>query len=389
MTETISTFKETLALFMFMGLAICFTFPAFLIGDSSPKAAYYGLVILPGLMLVALDWGVFVDNIKVNRGIQLVGLLIAYWCLTLLWGQDPSIAGSQLKRALVVMLYVLVIWHVLSCYQQYADRFIIVLFTLFCVGVIWSSNALPALDLLLGRYRLGTGTSFGQAIHAAHYYGTFFSLSLGFLLFGNSKAIKMLSSVVLVLSLAAIILTKSRGGYLAVISTVFIAASLYVFIYKKWKLAAVICAVFVLLALGLYEYFPKFILARGDSYRFEIWVEARRLIQDNFWFGIGLGARPPITASGFAHAHNLYLNIWLATGLVGLLLFAAMLTTVLKAVFRSDNKLSVIYTLPLVFFLVAMMTDSQHLINSPNEAWFCFWYVLMVLNIEPPVRKIG
>ncbi|MCR8922120.1 O-antigen ligase family protein [Dasania sp. GY-MA-18] len=381
-----------LAIFVLLGLALSFAYPAFLIESGSPKAIYYVMVILPGLILLCLDGAVFAESLKSNRGMQLVFIMLAYWCMTLLWGSE-GVAGSQFRRMLAVLIYLCVVWHVFTHYPQFITRFYFLLFVLFAVGVFWSLGTFPSVKILLGGHRLGNKAGFGQAIHAAHYYGVFFSLALGFLLFSKHRVLLILSGAVCGLALLAIILTKSRGSYLAVAVAVIFAAGLYVRHYKKYILAAGLCVVLALLALAIYHYYPAFILSRGSSHRYEIWAEAWHMIQGNFWLGIGLGERPGITARGFAHAHNLYLNIWLTTGVFGLLLFLlAVGWVVARAIRRPLNKVAGCLT-AMVFFLAAMMTDSQQLINSPNEAWLCFWFCFACLagcnavNAAPVLAK--
>ncbi|WP_019528821.1 O-antigen ligase family protein [Dasania marina] len=370
--------RNALAIFVLIGLALCFAYPTFLISNSSPKSAYYLLVILPGLILLGLDFKVFGENVKDNPAMQLVVVMMAYWCLTLLWGSN-DVADSQLRRAIAVLIYVCVVWHVLSHYSQFIKHFYTLMFLLFFVGFLWSLSSILASNVLLAGYRLGTGTPFGQAIHAGHYYGTFFCLTLGWALFGRERFLVVLSSSVCVLALVAIILTKSRGVYLATAVAVAFAAGLYVWSNKKFLLATCICFVLTALALTIYYYFPGFFLNRGSSHRFEIWGESWRMIQNNFWFGLGLGERPGITASKFSHAHNLYLNIWLTTGVVGLLLFLSAVAAVLNGAFRQPLYKEAGCLIAMAFFGVAMMTDLQQLINSPNEAWLCFWFIFACL----------
>ena len=261
--------KSSLAVFIYMGLAICFAYPAFLIPDSSPKSAYYALVLLPGLILIALDFKYFVESLKKNRCMQLVVAMISYWCVTLMWGSD-DVVSSQLRRAAVVTIYLFVIWHVFSHYPQYINPFFIILFSLFCIGCFWGISNLPAVKVLLGGYRLGTKTDFGQAIHAGHYYGAFFCLSMAALLFDKGRPLQAISAVVCIMAVLAIILTKSRGVYLAAGVTVISTAVLYICLHKKYFIAAVICIVMAGLALAIYYYYPGFILSRGSSYRLSL-----------------------------------------------------------------------------------------------------------------------
>ncbi|WP_048600532.1 O-antigen ligase family protein [Rubeoparvulum massiliense] len=125
--------------------------------------------------------------------------------------------------------------------------------------------------------------------------------------------------------------TFSRGGYVA------LAAALFLFILFTMRRMLLVLAPF--LVVGLYL-LPATIWERlltignvqdsSISYRFSIWQSAQDMFQDFFWFGAGYGydtfitlfplyrAWPPIAF----HAHNLYLEIALELGMVGLIAFA-------------------------------------------------------------------
>ena len=78
-------------------------------------------------------------------------------------------------------------------------------------------------------------------------------------------------------------------------------------------------------------------LPSADPARFLIWERAWRMLMDEPWWGIGLGTywlhwppyRHPDDASGGFYAHNDYLQIWIETGLPGLLLLLAVYVAVL------------------------------------------------------------
>ena len=78
-------------------------------------------------------------------------------------------------------------------------------------------------------------------------------------------------------------------------------------------------------------------LGSADAGRFLIWERAWQMLMDAPWWGIGLGTywlhwppyRNPLDSSAGFYVHNDYLQIWIETGLPGLLLLLAIYVAVL------------------------------------------------------------
>ncbi len=137
---------------------------------------------------------------------------------------------------------------------------------------------------------------------------------------------------------ACLILTWSRGAWLGLI----FAALIFLFMWhhrSMWLVLAGIAAVPVLPYI-----LPQSIISRfasignladsSTSYRMHIWHSSTSMIADHLFTGIGVGegawrqVYPLYTYMSVEqapHSHNLYLQIWLETGLSGILVFLAFL----------------------------------------------------------------
>jgi O-antigen ligase len=148
-----------------------------------------------------------------------------------------------------------------------------------------------------------------------------------------------------------IVLTQSRGGFLALVS---IALPSVVALARRRPRAAVAFA--VLLVVGLYLAPASFWkrmqgLGKGTSVatiremdpegsagqRFAVLRTALRIVQDHPVLGIGLGAYGLANAHynpalGDLDTHNTYLNLLAENGFPGLILFLALLISVLRSV---------------------------------------------------------
>ena len=133
---------------------------------------------------------------------------------------------------------------------------------------------------------------------------------------------------------ACLILTWSRGAWLGAI----ISLVVFLLVSNFRNIWAVIIGVASMPALALvlpYEFVDRFIsiFSMKDStviYRFDTWKGTLGMIGDYFWTGIGVGESafmqiyPKYALSGtetVMHSHNLFLQIMLELGILGLLVF--------------------------------------------------------------------
>jgi len=149
-----------------------------------------------------------------------------------------------------------------------------------------------------------------------------------------------------------LVLTWSRGAWLGLI----FAAVLFIFIWHRravWLLFAGILMIPVLPYV-----LPETIIQRftsignlGDSstsYRMHIWRAACDMLRDFGFTGIGIGESawfqvyPEYAYMGVEtapHSHNLFLQIWLETGIFGLLIFLLILFFLCQSVFTLYRQL--------------------------------------------------
>jgi len=142
---------------------------------------------------------------------------------------------------------------------------------------------------------------------------------------------RLIALIILAAALAALAMTYSRAGYLAIV-VVFMVFLLF----KNWKLIPLFLVVGIL-ALPL---LPDTIFNRittimtGDSSinsRYVTYDSARKYLSDNWLTGSGLGTdigQKAVNSASyysngfkFIHSHNTYVQIWIETGILGILAF--------------------------------------------------------------------
>lgn len=224
----------------------------------------------------------------------------------------------------------------------------------------------------------------------------------------NSKSIlkKLLYVFLMLPPLAAMFLTGSRSGWLALAG----AAMVYTFL-KNRKLIPVI----LLLGLVSMPLLPDFVMRRiqtignpNDSsarYRTLIFETVKPIIRDYWATGIGLGSDAFMrvlqdyhlrTLAMVAHAHNTYIQILLETGVAGAATFIwAMVRTVKKCFINIFKQKDVYINNILIAGVsslagIAVMGLVEHVWFYPRVMLF-FWLVLGILlaGIGIMAKKTG
>jgi putative inorganic carbon (HCO3(-)) transporter len=160
------------------------------------------------------------------------------------------------------------------------------------------------------------------------YLGLSIPLVLGLFWASGKFRQKSLLAVVLGVLTVCLILTFSRGAWVGLAVSVFVFA-----LFKEPRLLVLILVLAVLAPMFLPSVVTNRIASIGsledssNAYRVTIWIAALRMIKDYWLNGVGLGLvafsrvyRDYMIAGASAiHAHNLYLEVCLELGIVGLL----------------------------------------------------------------------
>jgi O-antigen ligase len=181
-------------------------------------------------------------------------------------------------------------------------------------------------------------------------------VALGLLFSKSSRALVRLGGgISAILLLVVILLTQSRGAFIGLVAGMGPA-----FIWSGLKrpvrllLSVGILALVISLVIpasvwerlsGIEKLTSEATIAQADpegsaEQRFEIQKVALQIVVDNPVFGVGLGAYPLANARyapelGRKDAHNTYLNLAAELGLPGLVLWCALVLSVLRYAYRS------------------------------------------------------
>ncbi|MBI2355998.1 MAG: O-antigen ligase family protein [Candidatus Doudnabacteria bacterium] len=186
----------------------------------------------------------------------------------------------------------------------------------------------------------------------------------------------------LVIITAALILTYSRGAWIAVILAVLIL------LFKTYsaKKAVSLAIVIVLAGLLLSPIRSRLTLTDASSLAHrDLWQISMDKIVQSPIFGNGLyGFRDTLQKAHFQgeilnYPHNIILNFWLETGLLGLLSFFAVIYLSLAQYKKSPAALKLGAALALVAILLHGLVDVPYF---KNDLAVLFWFILSLFFIE-------
>lgn len=166
------------------------------------------------------------------------------------------------------------------------------------------------------------------------------------LIWANKKhGHKMVYTFIILCLCACIVFTWSRGAWLGVM----LAVALFLLIMdKRWALAGVVALFALPFILSTDNAITERILSIGNTkdtstaYRVSIWMASVKLIRDFWLSGIGLGSdafsmiypKYALAGANFAlHSHNLFLQIWVEMGLIGIVSFFALVIAFIRQAF--------------------------------------------------------
>lgn len=365
-------------------LALAISIPSFLGNAYSFKPLFYCLVLLPTIGFILVGRISLPSLLRDNPEVILISTLLLYWSLTALWSPEPENFVSLLGRTLATFVFIVAVIHISSTQRSGLLLYLDLALALVAIGALYRLSGLLSSEPRSAVWRLGDGSIFHRSLHASHYFGFFAVYGLIRVYHNLQSGKKWVYLAGMLPPLLFVLATESRGP---IISFFLVYLGATIFWYKKPAHAAL--AILAALLLLTFQY--DALTGRGTSYRLEIWRGSWELATQNFWFGVGLGEPLSIPYKDHRlapHAHNLFLDTLVKTGIVGLAGLVAPLVMILRRAVnsREDER---VFTATLLFFIACMMTDVYKLLNSPSGTYVVFWLPLIVLMTTSPPRKTG
>jgi O-antigen ligase len=323
----------------------------------------------------------------------------AWSALSYFWSVKPRYTSGQLAREVAENALLLVAFYIACCSTAIFRRY---------VATALTSFALMAL-LALGYAMTPGGWDPMQKHNGVGPYSTYVVLTAPLLLtliaptpVGLSRRglALALGALLLALMVATARLTDNRMVWIAlasVFATAAVASAVRwprTFMRSPWRWLAPVAALLVVMGFAFadaareraeVDYPPNTSVEatiKADP-RIRLWRQLFEHIGDRMWQGYGFGRRiqaeeiaSELADTQLTHAHNLFASQWLQTGVVGLILFAAMLGALARTFVRylraSDDVLAflgVVGLSLLVGFVVKNLTDDFLFRSNAKELW--------------------
>ena len=254
--------------------------------------------------------------IEVNRLFVGINWIFALYLLTYAFTLFPGI-----NRYINILIFTALVVSIFSIVQHYSGIHISQLF-----------------GKVSGAYKFGETDGFQVIGFYTHHlkYATCFSFILCFvvakLLLGNFSSIKKLAFLVIsfVFIASSMLWSYARGPWIATVVAI-LAMSLFVS-----KRIFVISVLSVSVICGSIYFLSPSVQKRANSIvdmeyqsnyeRIEIWNKHMKAFYENPIFGVGIKNNRKLSGS---HAHNIYIELMSATGLVGLISYLLLILTFL------------------------------------------------------------
>ena len=166
---------------------------------------------------------------------------------------------------------------------------------------------------------------YGNANYVAMYLEPPFALAAGLLLLGQGRRWKLLGALWLAIVGAALVVTFSKGSYLALV----VLAVVALITIPRWRLPLLGGLVVAAVAASQIPLLQARLATVPSSLggREQVFGAALGMIRDHPVFGLGLGGYSyqfrGVTPE--AHPHDLFLTFWVELGVLGLIAFAVIL----------------------------------------------------------------
>lgn len=338
----------------------------------SNKIYQQGLVLLFWLPALILLGGFVLQGRSLGRisGLFVAFSLLACWAVLSLSWSEAAEGVREFKRVVYISFFMFLCFIFGFRRPEWISSMLWTLSFGACCIMLFS-----VFDFLLegGDYLSRRLTPLGGYGHPILGGYALIALSLYFLVWAFLKS-RFLSVASFLVALFFVFMTQSRG----LIGAYVFSVMALVCWFGGRKLAP-FWSVFLILLSVLIVVFWDVLLARGGSYRLEIFSVGMSMIAQQPWLGMGLGSSYDIAGgeSGlvFDNVHNLVLHFAIELGVVGALLWSMLWFLVLRLalILRSTAEGAWLCALWL-FSSVACLTDVAYSWNTPAAEWFVTWW---------------
>ena len=330
-------------------------------------------------------------TLKVNWAlVGLAALFLVYMALSVAWSNSDERVTKSLIEAFLVFTFCLSIPLSAARFQWFLNT--LALLTILAAVVncgysIYLHFALPNFQPL-PEPRLYSLGRLSNPVIGAFSYSFAAVLAVYMMLTNERRVAKLAYALVVLFFLWAIVLTGSRGVYLALAAGV----SLGVLLRYPGKLKIQMLGVaFTLTTLSLTAYLllgQELLFKRGFSFRPEIWTEfISRTMTGNIWIGVGMSTDSSLQLCELLikHPHSVFVSTFYYGGAIGLAIYLAMIVSSIFALNQNkESNLRLLGAMLLVFGMTATTLDGDEIVTKVDYLWLLVWIPLSLAMARSP-----
>ena len=340
-------------------------------------------------------------------------LLLLVWCfLSVFWADHPLISLRRVILLFITTATVFMLISTLSFDQivRTISKVLTVMIFVSFISVFLISGAVHTGAELLDSELVGNWK--GVFIHKNH-AGPALVFSIGLYIFNFQRTKQHGWLVMVFLSVIFLFFTKSKTSIALLLPCLIFGFCMYkLHLHEGLKRIVavffiIMLTIFIVLTPVMIDLFTE-LLDNPEAFtgRATIWNMVYLLIQDHFWFGIGYGSVWSVGedmklvdyATGWVkwvftltHAHNGYLELFAATGLIGFLLclYSLVIAPFFKGITTRFNDIRFIFLFfsTYLFFVLHNLLEADYL-NSVDGRWLIILIMHFCLYLKSEENKM-
>jgi len=312
--------------------------------------------------------------------LSLIAVCLIYLAVSVLWSGSGESVPRHLGYALLIISFCASIPISIAYFPSFLSCMVLfIVLAAFVSGIysIYLHFTLPEYQPLPEQRLYAMGRLRNPVIGALS-YGFAMTLAIYMLLAASRRSVKVGYLGAILVFTTAIILSGSRGVYLALIASTSMAILLRYPSNRKLQILGVLTTVLIFLAIAALFLGPELLFKRALSFRPEIWSEfVSRTIDSNVWVGLGMSANSEFLMPELLiqHPHNAFIATFYYGGVIGLSLYLGLVLKSISSINDPDStNAHLLAAISLAFGLTATALDGNEILTKVNYLWFLIWF---------------
>ena len=353
---------------------------------------YYISVAFPFVILILMK-KVDLRPLFSSRTFLLIILYLVYMFCTLFWADSLGLSDLSKygRRVLYVLIFVSVTIHLTQWYPNFLQRLLMLLcWTAVIVAIVtiiffYRQNPFP--ENRLHGYGL-----LWHTFYASSLYGIIILACIYLQMSQTSVGMRLFYLGLVLVSFFYMLLAQSRIALFSLVGAM-IAWQLLAWLLLKQekgtyrKMPLIVFLVIVVASTAFFILYPEFFgqkfLSGYSLSRLQLWGKILEQVKDAPWFGHGLTADPRaeyVPGEILVHPHSVWVGTLFYGGIVGLLLFIAVLVSAFWQGFGSvKQSINSVAACMVLYGALCIVPNGNMLIHHPKPFWLFFWFPLALV----------